>query len=72
MVVFRHLVGTPHRIALFNQIDKLFDEHVLLGTGISSKEMLRQVVFGHNARLSVDFAAIGPWHIAPLLIWSTT
>ena len=48
MVVFRHLVGTPHRIALFNQIDKLFDEHVLLGTGISSKEMLRQVVFGRK------------------------
>jgi transformation/transcription domain-associated protein len=48
MVVFRHLVGTPHRIALFNQIDKLFDEHVLLGTGIASKEMLRQAVFHHK------------------------
>ncbi|KAF8621580.1 hypothetical protein AX15_007606 [Amanita polypyramis BW_CC] len=45
MVVFRHLVGTPHRIALFNQIDKLFDERVLLGTGIASKEMLRPVAY---------------------------
>ncbi|KAK2466244.1 hypothetical protein APHAL10511_001886, partial [Amanita phalloides] len=45
MVVFRHLVGTPHRIALFDQIDKLFDERVLLGTGIASKEMLRPVAY---------------------------
>ncbi|KAM6495848.1 hypothetical protein JOM56_008554 [Amanita muscaria] len=45
MVVFRHLVGTPHRKALFDQIDKLFDERVLLGTGIASKEMLRPVAY---------------------------
>lgn len=41
MVVFRHLMGTPHRRALFNQVDKLFDERVLLGTGLASKENLR-------------------------------
>lgn len=41
MVVFRHLMGTPHRKALFDQLDKLFDENVLLGSGVASKEMLR-------------------------------
>lgn len=43
MVVFRHLMGTPHRKALFAHLDKLFDENVLLGSGLSSKEMLRSV-----------------------------
>jgi len=43
MVVFRHLMATPHRRALLGQLDKMFDERVLLGTGISSKEMLRFV-----------------------------
>lgn len=41
MVVFRHLMGTTHRRALFDQLDKLFDERVLLGTGVASKEALR-------------------------------
>jgi transformation/transcription domain-associated protein len=41
MVVFRHLMGTSHRKALFVHLDKLFDENVLLGSGLSSKEMLR-------------------------------
>jgi len=41
MVVFRHLMGTSHRRALFDRLDKLFDEKVLLGTGIASKEALR-------------------------------
>lgn len=45
MVVFRHLMGTPHRRALFDHLDKLFDERVLLGTGIATKEMLRYVFF---------------------------
>jgi transformation/transcription domain-associated protein len=43
MVVFRHLMGTPHRKALFTHLDKLFDENVLLGSGLSSKETLRSV-----------------------------
>jgi transformation/transcription domain-associated protein len=43
MVVFRHLMGTPHRKALFTHLDKLFDENVLLGTGIGCKETLRFV-----------------------------
>jgi len=41
MVVFRHLMSTNHRRVLFDHLDKLFDERVLLGTGIASKEMLR-------------------------------
>lgn len=41
MVVFRHLMGTSHRRALFGRLNKLFDEKVLLGTGIASKEALR-------------------------------
>lgn len=41
MVVFRHLMGTAHRRALFDRLDKLFDERVLLGTGVASKEALR-------------------------------
>ncbi|TFK75868.1 hypothetical protein BDN72DRAFT_954419 [Pluteus cervinus] len=45
MVVFRHLMGTNHRKALFNHLDKLFDENVLLGTGIGTKEMLRPAVY---------------------------
>jgi transformation/transcription domain-associated protein len=45
MVVFRHLMATPHRRALLGQLDKMFDERVLLGTGISSKEMLRSAPF---------------------------
>jgi hypothetical protein len=53
-VVFRHLMGTSHRKALFVHLDKLFDENVLLGSGLSSKEMLRSVEawksrpFGNN------------------------
>ncbi len=47
MVVFRHLMGTNHRKALFNHLDKLFDENVLLGTGIGTKEMLRFVILFH-------------------------
>ncbi|KAL0563573.1 transcription-associated protein 1, partial [Marasmius crinis-equi] len=45
MVVFRHLIGTPHRRVLVPQIDKLFDERILLGTGIGNKEMLRTGVY---------------------------
>ncbi|TFK43492.1 hypothetical protein BDQ12DRAFT_731508 [Crucibulum laeve] len=51
MVVFRHLMGTPHRRALFNHLDKLFDERVLLGTGVGSKEMLRAAVYSAVADL---------------------
>jgi len=43
MVVFRHLMGQNYRRALFGQLDKLFDEQVLLGSGIASKETLRLV-----------------------------
>ncbi|THV08510.1 hypothetical protein K435DRAFT_832965 [Dendrothele bispora CBS 962.96] len=51
MVVFRHLMGTPYRRALLPQINKLFDERVLLGTGIASKEMLRAPVYSAVADL---------------------
>ncbi|XP_006460304.1 hypothetical protein AGABI2DRAFT_184795 [Agaricus bisporus var. bisporus H97] len=45
MVVFRHLMSTNHRRVLFDHLDKLFNERVLLGTGIASKEMLRVAVY---------------------------
>jgi len=48
MVVFRHLMGQNYRRALFGQLDKLFDEQVLLGNGIASKETLRLVVLGRS------------------------
>lgn len=48
MVVFRHLMTTQHRKVLLPQIDKLFDETVLLGTGLGSNEILR---YGHVFRL---------------------
>ncbi|KAK1236603.1 transcription-associated protein 1 [Marasmius sp. AFHP31] len=51
MVVFRHLTGTPHRRVLVPQIDKLFDERILLGTGIGNKEVLRTGVYSAVADL---------------------
>lgn len=45
MVVLRHLVGTPYRKALLSQLDKLFNERVLLGTGVGSQETLRLAPF---------------------------
>lgn len=44
MVVLRHLMLTPYRRALLGQLDKLFNERVLLGTGVGSKETLRCVI----------------------------
>jgi transformation/transcription domain-associated protein len=41
MIVMRHLMGTPYRRALLGQLDKLFNERVLLGTGVGSQETLR-------------------------------
>lgn len=43
MIVVRHLVGTPYRIALLSQLDKVFNERVLLGVGVGSQETLRSV-----------------------------
>ncbi|KAI0053544.1 FAT-domain-containing protein [Auriscalpium vulgare] len=51
MIVFRHLLGTPYRRALLPQIDKLFDEKVLLGTGAGSRESLRATAFAAVADL---------------------
>ncbi|GLB33849.1 putative PI3 PI4-kinase family protein [Lyophyllum shimeji] len=51
MVVFRHLMGLPVRKALFPHLDKLLDEDVLLGKGVSSKEMLRAAVYSAVADL---------------------
>lgn len=48
MVVFRHLMGTPHRRALFDQLDKLFDDRVLLGSGLATRENLRCVLPSKN------------------------
>ncbi|KAG2357492.1 hypothetical protein BDR07DRAFT_1490640 [Suillus spraguei] len=51
IVVLRHLIGTQHRKALLPQIDKLFDEHILLGDGVDSKETLRPSVYASVADL---------------------
>ncbi|KAG6837441.1 hypothetical protein H0H93_009535 [Arthromyces matolae] len=51
MVVFRHLMGLNARKALLPYLDKLLDEDVLLGKGVSSKEMLRAVVYSAIADL---------------------
>ncbi|KAG6860236.1 hypothetical protein C0995_013842, partial [Termitomyces sp. Mi166 len=51
MVVFRHLMGLNARKALLPHLDKLLDEDVLLGKGVSSKEILRAVVYSAIADL---------------------
>ncbi|KAJ7700136.1 hypothetical protein B0H17DRAFT_1158131 [Mycena rosella] len=51
IVVFRHLLGGVHRRAIFPQIDKLFDERVLLGTGVTGKEMFRSHIYSALADL---------------------
>ncbi|KNZ81468.1 Transcription-associated protein 1 [Termitomyces sp. J132] len=51
MVVFRHLMGLSARKALLPHLDKLLDEDVLLGKGVSSKEILRAVVYSAIADL---------------------
>jgi len=43
MIVLRHLIGTPYRKALLGQLDKLFNDRVLLGGGVGSQETLRFV-----------------------------
>ncbi|KDR83700.1 hypothetical protein GALMADRAFT_236040 [Galerina marginata CBS 339.88] len=67
MVVFRHLMGTPHRRALFDHLDKLFDERVLLGTSIASQEALRTTVYTAIADLvhhvRSDLTAVQLGHI---------
>ncbi|KAG2042802.1 hypothetical protein BDR03DRAFT_1058663 [Suillus americanus] len=50
-MVLRHLIGTQHRKALLPQIDKLFDERILLGDGVGSKETLRPSVYASVADL---------------------
>ncbi|KAG6332834.1 hypothetical protein ID866_6255 [Astraeus odoratus] len=51
MVVLRHLIGTPHRKALLPHIDKLFNEQVLLGSGVGSRETLRPSAYAALADL---------------------
>ncbi|KAJ7682762.1 FAT domain-containing protein [Mycena polygramma] len=51
IVVFRHLLGTAHRRAIIPQLDKLFDERVLLGTGITGREMFRSHIYSALADL---------------------
>lgn len=53
MVVLRHLMSTEHRRALVAHLDKLFDEHVLLGTGIGSQEVLRYVLSSFQLTLHI-------------------
>ncbi|KIY49251.1 hypothetical protein FISHEDRAFT_41474 [Fistulina hepatica ATCC 64428] len=49
MVVLRHLLSTPSRRAIIPYLDKILDERVILGTTISSKEILR-----HSTYLAVS------------------
>jgi transformation/transcription domain-associated protein len=49
MVVLRHLIGTPYRAALLNQLDKVFNERVLLGSGVGSQESLRSVTLSASS-----------------------
>ncbi|KAH7887705.1 hypothetical protein F5I97DRAFT_1804974 [Phlebopus sp. FC_14] len=51
MVVLRHLIGTPHRRALLPQIDKLFNEGILLGSSVGSRETLRPSAYAAIADL---------------------
>ncbi|KAJ7507855.1 hypothetical protein B0H11DRAFT_2271401 [Mycena galericulata] len=51
IVVFRHLIGGAHRRAILPQMDKLFDERVLLGTGVTGREMFRSHVYSALADL---------------------
>ncbi|TFK56003.1 FAT-domain-containing protein [Heliocybe sulcata] len=60
IIVMRHLLSTtPYRRALLPHVDKLFDEDVLLGKGIGSRETLRASVyvaladFVHHLRLEL-------------------
>ncbi|CAK5275625.1 unnamed protein product [Mycena citricolor] len=51
IVVFRHLAGQIHRRAVIPHLDKLFDERVTLGTGITGKEMFRSHIYSALADL---------------------
>ncbi|KAH7909445.1 hypothetical protein BJ138DRAFT_1066999 [Hygrophoropsis aurantiaca] len=51
MVVLRHLIGTPHRKALLPYMDKLFNENILLGEGVGSRETLRPAAYAAVADL---------------------
>ncbi|KAI0028299.1 FAT-domain-containing protein [Vararia minispora EC-137] len=51
MVVFRHFLSTRHRKSILPQIDKLFDEDVLLGRGAATKESLRANAYAALADL---------------------
>ncbi|KAF7352758.1 hypothetical protein MVEN_01242100 [Mycena venus] len=51
IVVFRHLLGGAHRRAIIPQMDKLFDERVLLGTGVTGREMFRSHIYSALADL---------------------
>ena len=44
MIVLRHLMGTPNRLALVPHIEKLLSEKVLLGPAVGSQETLRFVI----------------------------
>ncbi|KAG2013625.1 atypical/PIKK/TRRAP protein kinase [Coprinopsis cinerea AmutBmut pab1-1] len=79
MVVFRHLLATPHRRALLGHIDKLLDEKVLLGTGLASKDSLRPMVYSavadliHNVKSDLTFPQIVRIvHVYSALLFNTS
>ncbi|KAJ7068316.1 hypothetical protein C8F01DRAFT_1364679 [Mycena amicta] len=56
IVVFRHLANGVHRRAILPHLDKLFDESVLMGHGLTGREMFRSHIYSlladlfHHAR----------------------
>ncbi|PCH41022.1 hypothetical protein WOLCODRAFT_151061 [Wolfiporia cocos MD-104 SS10] len=45
IVVFRHLLNTPHKRVLIPQIDKLLDERLFVGVGVGCVEAMRSYAY---------------------------
>ncbi|EKM59507.1 uncharacterized protein PHACADRAFT_205724 [Phanerochaete carnosa HHB-10118-sp] len=51
MIVFRYLISQPQRRVLLPEIDKILEEHVLMGTTLASQELVRANALGCIADL---------------------
>ncbi|KAF7332097.1 hypothetical protein MKEN_00090300 [Mycena kentingensis (nom. inval.)] len=51
MIVFRHLATGPHRRAILPYLDKLFEESVLMGHGLTGRETFRSHMYSTLADL---------------------
>ena len=72
MLAFRHLVVSPYRRALLPHIDKLFDEQVLLGTGVGSRELLRWVHYDWTVLVLIWLSFLGTLPMLYSQIWFIT